>query len=123
VSYRGRLTEAARDRLRAGGPELSSTAWMLTPTQIDAIVVDNVRVDVTSTTAYLILDCHVTPTDVESGDTVQFDVTLDQATALQILFASPLDETRLRVEPESGPPVTDVPIITGAGDHGERDER
>lgn len=119
MSYRGRLTEAARDRIRAGGAELSATAWLLDGDQVNELVVDEVDVDTTSTNEYLILHCHTTDT-ATPGDVVRFDVALDQATALQILFSSHLDETRLRVDHgrESEPPNVDPPHVTGVG-HGD----
>lgn len=93
MSYRGRLTEAARDRIRAGGTELSAAAWLLDAEQVNELVVDDVDVDVTSTSAFLRVACQVP--DGESADGVaRLVVTLSQAEALQILFASQLDETR-----------------------------
>lgn len=120
MSYRGRLTEAARERIRTGGVEISATAWMLDAEQVDDLVVDEVDVDITDIDAYLILHCHAPDTTTVPDGTVRFDVTLDQATAMGILFASQLDETRLRrgtgrvVEP----PNVDPPHVTGVG-HGD----
>lgn len=117
VSYRGRLTEAARERIRTGGVEISATAWMLDAEQVDDLVIHDVTVNINDPDAYLMLDCRAPDTEAENG-AVHFTVSLDQAEAMQIMFAAQLDETplpRFTGRAPVDPPNVDPPLVTGGG--------
>lgn len=115
MGYRGRLTEAARERIREGGVSLPFTALMLSAEEVDNLVVDDVDVNVGSAPEYLIVHC-CTPDRNVAEEVIRFTITLDQATAMRLLFASQLDETRLRTTPDTEvvtPPDIDPPNVTG----------
>lgn len=115
MGYRGRLTEAARERIQAGGASVPWTAALLLDEEVDSLFVDDVDVNVASVDEYLSVHC-CTRSAAQPDEIIRFTITLDQSVAMRLLFASQLDETRLRTTPDREvvtPPDLDPPNVTG----------
>lgn len=89
MSYRGRLTAEVRELLLYG-PDRGT--HNLTAAQIMNTRVTEVDVTPADFSHYLRVDC-TAPAAGVGADVARFSVTLDQATALRVLFNAPLDET------------------------------
>lgn len=90
MSYRGRLTAEVQSRLRGS---TAPTARALVDEQIAQTRVIQVDVSPITPDTYLLVECTL---PVPEGDGfVKVTVTIDQLTALRILFNAPLDETNV----------------------------
>lgn len=117
MSYRARLTELVKEKIRLRGPALPATALRLTNEEITSIFVDDVTVDITSLGNFLRVHCQAHDPEVAGGVT-RFDVDVAQGEAMQIIFSALLDETRVPVRldsrPQPTPPITENPPVTGS---------
>lgn len=109
MSYRGRLTDAVQRRLLNDAAQLGLE---LTTGQIADVTVNEVDVAPGGGERYLLVDCFAPAVTGADDGVVKFQVTLDERTALRILFNAPLDETNV---PRTYRPRT-TRVITNTGD-------